>query len=76
MNQKGETKMPETVKTAFLMGYIQTKLKELIEANKKYGMDDASFMVKLNDILACKEMVETLFGVKIRLAPSGKVFVI
>ena len=67
--------MKETVETKSLLDYLQTLLDEFLEDREHYGASDRIVQREMHDMIACKEMVETLIRVPVNLQKDGKVTV-
>lgn len=57
-----------------MINYLQYKLDSFRENEQKFGMDDFTEK-KLDELLACKDMVECLIGEPVNLGLDGKVTV-
>lgn len=58
-----------------MLNYLQSMLDDFIQEKDKYGMDDRVVKGKFHDMIACKEMVETLIREPVNLQIDGKVTV-
>ena len=56
-----------------MIDYLQGMLDEFIVEKNKFGISDRIVGKKLDKMLACKEMVETMIGMPINLGIDGKV---
>lgn len=66
--------MKQTVSTETLIQYLQSMMDEFKEDEARYG-HDAHTIRKLDDMIACKEMVEALIEMPVNLQKDGKVTV-
>ena len=56
-----------------MIDYLQGMLDEFMVEKNKFGISDRIVRKKLDKMLACKEMVETMIGMPINLGIDGKV---
>ena len=56
-----------------MIDYLQGMLDEFMLEKNKFGISDRIVGKKLDKMLACKEMVETMIGMPINLGIDGKV---
>lgn len=56
-----------------LIGYLQSQMNDFKKDEAKYGLDDRFTLAKLDAMIACKEMVESLIGEPVNLLSNGKV---
>lgn len=56
-----------------LIGYLQSQMNDFKKDEAKYGLDDRFTLSKLDAMIACKEMVESLIGEPVNLQSDGKV---
>lgn len=56
-----------------MIDYLQGMLDEFMVEKNKFGISDRIVGKKLDKMLACKEMVETMIGMPINLGIDGKV---
>ena len=64
--------MREMIKAEMMVNYLQQMMDDFKEDERRYGRDEHT-MDKLNDMIACKEMVEALIGYPVNLQKDGKV---
>lgn len=57
-----------------MLNYLQSMMDSFKEEEARYGMDRRTER-KLDDMIACKEMVEALIGEPVNLQLDGKVTV-
>lgn len=62
----------KTVTQEVMIGYLQSMMDHFKEQEERYGMSDY-LEHKLDDMIACKEMVEALIGQPVNLQMDGKV---
>lgn len=63
--------MKEVVKTQVMLGYLQSLLTEFMSEKDAFGPDDRIVNKKLDQMIACKEMVEILIGEPVNLGKNG-----
>lgn len=63
--------MKEVVKTQVMLGYLQSLLTEFVSEKDAFGTDDRIVNKKLDQMIACKEMVEILIGEPVNLGKNG-----
>ena len=56
-----------------LIGYLQSQMNDFKKDEAKYGLDDRFTLSKLDAMIACKEMVESLIGEQVNLQSNGNV---
>lgn len=56
-----------------LIGYLQSQMNDFKKDEAKYGLDDRFTLAKLDAMIACKEMVESLICEQVNLQSNGKV---
>ena len=56
-----------------MIDYLQGMLDEFMVEKNKFGISDRIVGKKLDKMLACKEMAETMIGMPINLGIDGKV---
>ena len=56
-----------------MIDYLQGMLDEFMVEKNEFGISDRIVGKKLDKMLACKEMVETMIGMPINLGIDGKV---
>ena len=57
-----------------MIAYLQEMMDRFMADKQKYGMDEATIQ-KLDEMIACKEMVEALICEPVNLQKDGKVTV-
>lgn len=62
-----------TFTKADLIGYLQSQMDDFMKWESKYGMENPLVEFKLNNMIACKEMVESLLGEQVNLQADGRV---
>lgn len=58
-----------------MIGYLQSMMNNFKKEEARYGIEDRVVLKKLDDMIACKEMVEALIGEPVNLGIDGKVTV-
>ena len=58
-----------------MINYLQQMMDAFVNEKEKYGMDDRIVQAHLDNMIACKEMVEALIGEPVNLGINGKVTV-
>ena len=58
-----------------MIGYLQSMMDNFKKEEARYGIEDRMVLKKLDDMIACKEMVEALIGEPVNLGIDGKVTV-
>ena len=56
-----------------MINYLQQMMDAFVNEKEKYGMDDRIVQAHLDNMIACKEMVEALIGEPVNLGLNGKV---
>ena len=56
-----------------LIAYLQSQMDDFKKWESKYGMDNPLVEFKLNNMIACKEMVENLILEQVNLQEDGRV---
>lgn len=64
--------MRKTVETEMMISYLQSKMDKFKQFEAKYGMNERTDEM-LDEMIACKEMVEALIGAPVNLQMDGKV---
>ena len=58
-----------------MITYLQSMMDDFKKEEAKYGIEDRTLLKKLDNMIACKEMVEALIGEPVNLGINGKVTV-
>ena len=58
-----------------MIKYLQSMMDNFQKEKERYGIDDERVIVKLDGMIACKEMVEALIQEPVNLQKDGKVTV-
>ena len=58
-----------------MLRYLQSQMDDFKKWEEKFGIEDRIVEHKLDAMIACKEMVETLIGLPVNLQLDGKVTV-
>ena len=58
-----------------MLQYLQEMMDRVQSDIKKYGVDDRMVEKRIDDMIACKEMVEALIREPVNLQKDGKVTV-
>ena len=56
-----------------MINYLQQMMDAFVNEKEKYGTDDRIVQAHLDNMIACKEMVEALIGEPVNLGLNGKV---
>ncbi len=56
-----------------LINYLQSQMDDFTKDKERYGIEDRIVEHKLDAMIACKEMVESLIGEPVNLGLDGKV---
>ena len=56
-----------------MINYLQSMMDNFKKEEAKFGIEDCMVLKKLDDMIACKEMVEALIGEPVNLGLDGKV---
>ncbi len=64
--------MTKTITVEDLLRYLQSQMDNFKESESKYGFDRVTEK-KLDNMIACKEMVEALIQEPVNLQKNGKV---
>lgn len=65
--------MAKEISTEMMINYLQSQVNDFEENLKKYGTRDRIVIKKMDAMIACKEMVESLIGEPVNLGKDGKV---
>ena len=55
-----------------LLRYLQSQLTDFMQDKEKYGSDERIVIQKMDAMIACKEMVETILMEPVNLGKDGK----
>ena len=58
-----------------MIAYLQSMMDNFKKEEARWGIDNSGVIEKLDAMIACKEMVETLLGEPVNLGVDGKVTV-
>lgn len=58
-----------------MLNYLQSMMNDFLKEKERYGMEDRIVNKKLDEMIACKEMVEVMIGQPVNLQLDGKVTV-
>ena len=58
-----------------LINYLQSQMDDFMKEKERYGIEDRLVEHKLDAMIACKEMVESLIEEPVNLGLDGKVTV-
>ena len=67
--------MNKTVTAQQMVNYLQKKMDRFKKYEKRLGFEDEYVTELLDEMIACKEMVEALIGEPVNLGIDGKVTV-
>ena len=56
-----------------LINYLQSQMDNFMKEKERYGIEDRYVERKLDAMIACKEMVESLIGEPVNLQKDGRV---
>lgn len=62
-----------TITKEMLINYLQSQMNDFKKDEAEYGLEDRTTIAKLDTMIACKEMVETLINEPVNLQKDGKV---
>lgn len=63
------------VENTTMIAYLQSMMDDFMAEKERYGTDNRIVVKKLDAMIACKCMVETLIGMPVNLQMDGKVTV-
>ena len=58
-----------------MINYLQSRMDHFKKLESRYGIEDEYVQEKLDEMIACKEMVEALINEPVNLGLDGKVTV-
>lgn len=64
-----------TITKEQLLAYLQSQMNDVMKNKERYGIEDRIVEHKIDAMIACKEMVETLIQEPVNLQKDGKVTV-
>lgn len=64
-----------TITVEMMINYLQSQMNDFKKDEAEYGLEDRTTLNKLDAMIACKEMVESLINEPVNLQKDGKVTV-